>query len=160
VDRALRRIEVHSITRLDLHGELLDIELHCSKGTYVRTLAEELAIAFGTVGHLAGLRRLAVDPFGAARMIPLEEVESLADSDPQRLDDWLLPTDAALCDLDAVRLNPDQAAALVHGQVVQVEHAPTGLVRVYDCDGRFLGLTDVTAGGVVRVRRLFVPGAG
>jgi len=160
VDRAPRRIEIHSIARIAMGGELLEVELRCSKGTYVRTLAEDLATALGTVGHLAALRRLAVEPFGAARMIALDEVESLAERDPQRLADCLLPIDAALCDLEAIELGPDQAAALVHGQALQVEHAPAGLVRAYDRSGRFLGLTDVSASGVVRVRRLFVPGVG
>jgi tRNA pseudouridine55 synthase len=160
VERVPRPIVIHAIRGSLRSAEILDFTVTCSKGTYVRTLGEEIAASFGTVGHLAELRREAVEPFDPGRMVSLEQVERLADGDPDELHSLLLPTDTALAGLPAVRLDATQTERLLHGRETRVGPAMAGSVRAYDSAGRFLGLLDVAADGEARVRRLFVSGAG
>ncbi|HSN73178.1 MAG TPA: tRNA pseudouridine(55) synthase TruB [Steroidobacteraceae bacterium] len=160
VEREPRRIVIHRLCRVALDSGQLEIEVHCSKGTYVRVLGEEIAAALGTVGHLGALRRERVEPFDADAIVGLDVVESLADRDPSALASLLLPVDASLSGLPAVVLDEDDTRALLHGRAVQLRAGTEGAARTYGPDGRFLGLVQVSGDGVAKVRRLFVPGAG
>jgi len=139
VDRPARPVRIE---RLDLRGagpEWLDFEVRCSKGTYVRSLAEDLARAFGTVGHVASLRRTALGPFPGEGMHTLAEIEQAASGDvlPEGL---LLPADAALPGLPAVQLVEGQQASILLGQTVPAEGPGAARVRMYGVGGRFLGV--------------------
>jgi len=146
VERAPRHIVIHRLELLGMDGMQLRFEVRCSKGTYIRTLAEDLARALGTVGHVVRLRRLALGPFVSPRMHGLAEVEEAAGS-PQALDDMLLAPDAALAALPDVRLGVAEQACFLQGQAVSVAGPPGAKVRVYDSDGRFLGVGQVTPEG-------------
>jgi tRNA pseudouridine55 synthase len=162
VERTPRRIAIQRIDALSWADEQIEFEVECSKGTYVRVLGEEIAVALGTVGHLCALRRLWVEPFTSQAMVPLEVVEAWAgqgladDARPE----WLLPVDAAFPSLPRLVLDPLGSLRLRQGRSLSLS-MPTGaeLARVYDADGRFLGLVKPAAGGGLRVARLFVPGA-
>ena len=160
VERTARDIVVHSIQRVSLSADVLRFQAACSKGTYVRTLAADIAIGLGTLGYLKGLRRVAVEPFGAQRMHTLEE---LAARGPEALDEVLLPADAAFTDLPRVALDAAATRSLVLGQTVRAPNAAaSGESRAYDPEGRFLGLVAAVGDGSVRPVRLFVatsPGA-
>ena len=160
VERTPRRIVIHAIAGGLVAPDLLAVRLTCSKGTYVRTLGEEIAVSLGTVGHLAELRRESLEPFDPDRMVPLERIEALAAGERTELEKLLLATDAALGNLPAINLDPAQTERLLHGRETQVGPEQVGSVRAYDPAGRFLGLLDVSASGGARVRRLFVSGAG
>lgn len=146
VERAPRHIVIHRLELLGIDGAQLRFEVHCSKGTYVRTLAEDLARALGTVGHVVRLRRLALGPFGSPRMHELAEVEAAA-GNPQALDDMLLAPDAALAALPDVRLGVAEQACFLQGQPVLVAGPAGAKVRVYDSEGRFLGVGQMTPEG-------------
>lgn len=146
VERAPRHIVIHRLELLGMDGMQLRFEVRCSKGTYIRTLAEDLARALGTVGHVVRLRRLALGPFVSPRMHGLAEVEEAAGS-PQALDGMLLAPDAALAALPDVRLGVAEQACFLQGQAVSVAGPPGAKVRVYDSDGRFLGVGQVTPEG-------------
>lgn len=144
---ARRGIEVErpprpvTIRRLDVVGigpASIELDVACSKGTYVRALAEDLARALGTVGHVASLRRLAIGPFAGSDMRTLEAVES--GERAEALDRMLLPIDAALTSLPAARLGEAETTALLHGQSVAAEGPGAARVRIYGADGRFLGV--------------------
>ena len=159
VERAPRRIRIDAIGLLDLRDEVLRFTVTCSKGTYVRTLGEDIALALGTVGHLAGLRRTSVGgAFAGCLAHPLEALEALA-GDPEALDALLVPADAALPQFPALTLDAAGEAALRHGQSVVVP-APPGLsLRLYGPGERFLGLGEAAAdGGSVRTLRLMSEG--
>jgi len=180
VERPARRIVIHSIDRVGLQGERLQFDVRCSKGTYIRSLAADIAQRLGTLGYLAGLRRLSVDPFDGHAMHTLAELQALQmsgsiQSDPnqsgpvglqqppdlQRLDALLLGADTAFGELAAVQLAPTAEQGLLQGQVVVTQSpTPPGALRAYGAGGRFLGLVETVAAGRVRPLRLFVGGAG
>ena len=146
VERQPRRIVIHRLELLGIEGAQLRFEVRCSKGTYVRTLAEDIARALGTVGHVARLRRLALGPFATPTMHPLEEVEAAA-GQAELLDAMLLPADAALAALPEVRLGVAEQACILQGQPVFAAGPGGAKVRMYGADGRFLGVGQMTAEG-------------
>jgi tRNA pseudouridine55 synthase len=153
VERAARPIEITQLALLGLAGGQLELVALCSKGTYIRVLAEDIARALGTCGHVVALRRLYVEPFDGAPMYTLVEVEATCQSGrvPR-----MIAADEALPGMPAVRLPADLAGRLAHGQTVVVAGGtPGGKVRLYDPQGRFMGLGEADALGQVRPRRLF-----
>jgi len=162
VERTPRRIAIQRIDALSWADDQIEFEVECSKGTYVRVLGEEIAVALGTVGHLSALRRLWVEPFMSQAMVPLEVVEAWAGRGPgdDERPEWLLPVDAAFPSLPRLVLGALGSLHLRQGRSLPLS-MPNGaeLARVYDPDGHFLGLVEPAAGGGLRVVRLFVPGA-
>jgi tRNA pseudouridine55 synthase len=153
VERAPRQIEITELSLLGLAGGQLELVALCSKGTYIRVLAEDIARALGTCGHVIALRRLYVEPFEDAPMYTLDEVEAACQCGGVP---GMIAADAALPGMPAVRLTADLAGRLAHGQaVVVVGGTPGGKVRLYDPEGRFMGLGEADALGQVRPRRLF-----
>jgi len=151
VERAPRPIEVSQLRLLTLAPETLALEVLCSKGTYVRVLAEDIAAALATLGHVSVLRREYVEPFQGETMRTLE---SLAETHARGEESSLLSVDWPLGHLPAVHLEPDEARRVCHGQPVRVADAPrTRRVRLYGDQG-FLGIGASDADGVVYPRRL------
>jgi len=151
VERAPRPIEVSQLRLLTLAPETLGLEVLCSKGTYVRVLAEDIAAALATLGHVSVLRREYVEPFQGETMRTLE---SLAETHARGEESSLLSVDWPLGHLPAVHLEPDEARRVCHGQPVRVADAPrTRRVRLYGDQG-FLGIGASDADGVVYPRRL------
>lgn len=146
VERPPRRVTIHDLRLLDIDGPRLRFEVRCSKGTYVRTLAEDIARVLGTVGHVAKLRRLALGPFDGRQMHTLAEVEATAASLPA-LDALLLPPDAGLAAMPAVRLGVAEEALVLQGQAVFAAGPGGSKVRMYGPGGRFLGVGQMTAEG-------------
>jgi len=159
VDRAARAIELHEVTLLGLEAGSLEVETSCSKGTYVRVLAEEIAAALGTVGHVSALRRLEVEPFGAE---PMQTLESLERASAAGNVAPLLPIDYPLRHLPAVELTAADAVRLRKGQAVPAAVPDSGhgwaegttRLRLYDEAGRFLGIGVAAGAATVRPRRL------
>lgn len=161
VERAPRRVTIHAFTVVAREANRLTLDVHCSKGTYVRTLVEDLAAKLGTVGHVAELRRSTVGPFGPDGLVTFEELQALA-ADPAALQAKLLPMDAGLKGWPEVRLGSDAAAFIGHGNPVQVGpgpdggpdgKGPVGTVRIYGPRG-FLGLGERDPAGVLTPKRL------
>ena len=156
VEREPRKVTIHRLELTGLEPPFFDIEVHCSKGTYVRTLAEDIGEALGCGAHVAALRRTGVGPYDGSHMIALEELRRLAGSgDHAALDGLLLPIESALTQWPDVQLNNDAAFYVRQGQPVQVPHAPTsGWVRLYEGGGRFLGMGQILDDGRVAPKRL------
>lgn len=155
VERAPRHVTIRELALVRHDADSMDLTVRCSKGTYIRTLVEDIAAALGTCGHVIALRRLALGPYGGDRlpMHPLDELRELA-AEPGRLDARLLPLDSALSHWPLVRLGPDAAWYFGRGQAVVVPSAPTsGWLRVYDGE-RFMGLGEVIPDGRITPRRL------
>lgn len=162
VERAPREVVIRSfeVEVFDPHCPVLRVQ--CSKGTYVRALAEDLAAALGTVGHVADLRRLWVAPFRETGMLGLEVLEGAAQQALADADALLLPMDQAVSGYPQVRLNAADTARLRHGQAV---HGPTeprtdGLRRLYDPEGAFIGMGERRPDGLIVPRRLLAERAG
>lgn len=162
VERQPRPIRIHRLTLTDFDLPHIELDVHCSKGTYVRTLAEDVGNCLGCGGHVVGLRRTGVGPYveGDARFVTLDEVRDLAESptaEPrlQALDALLLSLDSVLGHCPALRLSADAAFYLAQGQPVLVPQAPTeGMVRLYDPSGDFVGVGNILDDGRVQPKRL------
>ena len=146
VDRPARPVIVFRMELLGAEGNRLDFEIECSKGTYVRTLAEDFARACGTVGHVGSLRRLSLGPFVHPAMQTPASLEQAA-TRPDALDVLLLPVDAALPGMPAVRLGVAEQAGVLHGQSVFVIGPAAARVRMYGEGGLFLGTGRMSAEG-------------
>ncbi len=150
-----RIITIHGITLLHYAADRLQISVRCSKGTYIRTLAEDVGRVLGCGGTLAGLRRTAVGTFEVKSAVTLTRLEAL--SATQRLE-CLLPVDCLLSSLPELLLGPDLVRRLVNGQWGQVESVGRpGCVRLYDLNRRFLGLGEIHSEGRLVSKRLVAP---
>jgi tRNA pseudouridine55 synthase len=152
VPREAREVTIHSLQLIRWEAPGLAFRVHCSKGTYVRTLAEDIAQQLGSCAHLQALRRLDVEPFQEEGMIGLEQLEAMAESGS--LDDCLLPPDAGLQAWPVVHLEEAGARRFGHGNPVAEIEAPEGQVRVCGPRGMLLGLGEVTGDSNLRVIRL------
>jgi tRNA pseudouridine55 synthase len=157
IEREPRTITIHRIVLLRLGPDAVDLEICCSKGTYIRTLAQDIGRELGCGAHVAALRRTGAGPFTERQMISLAELEQLAAVGFPALDVKLVGIDAALADLPAVELAATVADYLCDGQAVMVPHAPTsGMLRLYSQRGDFLGVGEVLDDARVAPRRLLM----
>lgn len=156
IERQSRAVHIFNINVLRFEDDEIDIEVHCSKGTYIRTLAEDIGEKLGCGAHLSALRRTASGPFNIEDSVTIEELEKLADSGFEEMDDVLMPAEDALHDWEDVNLSEDAAFYLCRGQAVQVPKAPTsGLVRLFSDEKGFLGIGEIMDDGRVKPHRLF-----
>jgi tRNA pseudouridine55 synthase len=147
-ERSPRAIVIHDMRLLDWQPPDLSFDVRCSKGTYIRVLAEDLAAQLGTIGHLSALRRLGVTPFGAEPQWSFEALESMSSEQRQ---DALLPVDAALTAWRRLDLSAAGVSAFRQGQTVSIPVEPPGTlpgtVRIYAAGLGFLGLGEIEATG-------------
>ncbi|MFL6618121.1 MAG: tRNA pseudouridine(55) synthase TruB [Povalibacter sp.] len=158
VDRPARQITIHAIRRIEFGSDRLEFEVRCSKGTYIRTLAADIAARLGTLGYLIGLRRTSIDPFESLPMHTIDALERMGEGGPASLDKALLPADIAFGEMKSVQLPSGILELFLLGQAVATESdVPTGAtVRAYDSMGRFLGLGEIRPDHKVQPVRLFV----
>jgi tRNA pseudouridine55 synthase len=146
VERAPRRVRVARLDLLAAGSDWLDFEVDCSKGTYVRSLAEDIARAIGTIGHVASLRRTGLGPFTGLPMHALDRIEAAA-AEGSGLETMLMAVDEALPELPAVRLGAAEQASILQGRVVPALGPGASQVRMYGVGGRFLGVGRMSAEG-------------
>ncbi|WP_018953536.1 tRNA pseudouridine(55) synthase TruB [Thioalkalivibrio sulfidiphilus] len=159
VERKARDVTIHALSCLGFTADTLELDVHCSKGTYIRTLVEDIGERLGCGAHVIELRRLGLGPFETPTMVTLEEIEARAEQGEAALDALLTPIDSALTQWPAVRLDRDSAYYLRQGQAVFVPGAPTrGLVRVYGPGETFLAMGEILDDGRVAPRRLMMMG--
>ncbi|MDX1589745.1 MAG: tRNA pseudouridine(55) synthase TruB [Oleiphilaceae bacterium] len=166
VERPARPVRIHELELIRIEGDQLELRVECSKGTYIRTLVDDIGEALGCGAHVSRLRRTSAGPFTLADAVTLESLEALQEAaeapgpageesrDWSALDARLLPADQLIADLPVLTLDSAQSHSILQGQAVRMT-APTGPgeVRLYH-DGRFLGLAEVQPDGEVRPRRL------
>jgi len=144
---------------LDTAAGTLELDLECSRGFYVRSLARDLGEALGCGAHVATLRRIGVGGFDVADAVTLETLNQEPGDDPSRLDRYLVEPDRGLQHLPGVQLSPDAAYYLCQGQPVRAADAPReGWVRLYGEQARFLGVGQMLDDGRVAPKRLFHAG--
>lgn len=155
VERAPRCVSIHELTLRSFEPTALELEIHCSKGTYVRVLAEDIGETLGCGAHVTQLRRLEVFPYAAPNMISLSQLQALGESWAD-LDALLLPLESAVGHWPDVHLGADSAYYLGQGQAVLVPHAPvSGMVRIFGANNLFMGMGEIQSDGRVAPRRLF-----
>ena len=157
IERPARHIRIHELKLLALDAGELRIEVACSKGTYIRTLAEDLAAAVGQFAHLSCLRRLSVKPFCHHRMWTLAELEALAPEGFGALDACLLPIRCGVAGWAEVELEPADLLRLARGQTVQVAGPARALapgeVAVLDGQGLLRAIAKMDEVGLLSPRR-------
>lgn len=158
VPREARPISIFRFALLANQGDSADFIVHCSKGTYIRTLIDDLGEALGCGAHVARLHRTQVGPFVAAQMVTPAQLDALAgqchqSGDFSPMDALLLPMDAGIADMAAIALSEAQQQRLQHGQSCQVAHSDTVAIKLHGADGRFFGIGQVVD-GVLSSRRL------
>ena len=163
VERKARRVVIKQLDLLAFRAGAraeVDIYLECSKGTYVRSIAEDLGRALGCGAHVASLRRTRAGPFSLADSVSLGTLEALkANGQEAQMDALLLPADAAVRALPLVSLSESGGFYIRQGQPVQVPNAPRdGMVRVALESGEFLGVGEILDDGRIAPRRLIVTG--
>ncbi len=162
VERKARAVTVYSNELLAFEDDEFEVETHCSKGTYVRAIAEEIGEMLGCGAHVTALRRSRAGPYDESDLVSFDELEKAREQGS--LDPYLQPVWTAVREWPEVRLNEDVAYYLRHGQPVIVPHAPTsGWVRLLESSEtscRFLGVGEVLDDGRIAPRRLLTgPGA-
>jgi len=150
-ERAARAIVIHELKLLDWQPPDLSFEVRCTKGAYIRVLAEDLAAQLGTIAHLAALRRIGVAPFATEPLFSFEALEAMTFAQRQGV---LLPVDAALCACRRFDLPAAGVSAFRQGQSLVVAVELPGMVRIYAQGLGFLGLGEIEAAGLLKPLRL------
>ncbi len=150
VERGRRRVEIFELESTGFHPPLLELRVRCSKGTYIRTLAEDIGAALGTGAHLAALRRTASGRFLIEEAATLDDIAGLNETQRQGR---LLPMDRLLADLPRVELDAALELRLRNGQALKISGLREGVSALYAADGALIGLGRAE-GGVLRPLRL------
>lgn len=159
VERKSRTVQVHRLGLIDFAPPFFSMDVTCSKGTYIRTLAEDVGKALGCGAHITALRRTAVGAFGIADSRSLESLEKISESER---DSILMPVDALVASWPKAELPAATAARFRHGEAVQLPWTCTGdeacKTAVYDESGVFMGLGSVDSSGLLKPQRLLKSG--
>jgi len=154
IERAARTITIHNIEINAFDQDVATITVKCSKGTYIRTLAEDIGAQLGCGAHLIGLRRTATANYQINQAITLEQFEAMSPAQRALL---LLPADSAVQHLPAITLDADSTFYLQQGQAIwQSGSVPQGLIRLYNEQHEFLGLGELQSDGKIAPKRLIV----
>lgn len=157
VERKPRNVIIKRLQLIEKKEETISISILCSKGTYIRVLAQDMGQALGSGGYLAGLRRTGVGSMSVGDAISLETLEGLTPEERRQL---LLPTDCLLGGLPAIHLDQDASKGVRNGLEVEANAGPhCGLVRLYGPTGGFLGLGNLGTDGRVAPKRMLSTGA-
>ncbi len=163
IEREARPITIYSIELLSFSDDRFSLEVHCSKGTYIRSLVDDLGEVLGCGAHVTQLRRTQVARYPADKMLSLEQLNEMLDQcreqgipPKEQLDQYLLPMDSAVSSLPEVNMSSVLAAYVTQGQAVMVPHAPiAGFVRMsVGEDAEFIGVGEIDDDGKVAPRRL------
>ena len=180
IERPARPVTIYSLLQTALRDDEIDLSVECSKGTYIRSLVEDLGLALGCGAHVSMLRRFKAGHFNLDQSVTLDAVMAL-EGDFEALDSHLLPIDALLPDFPYVFVNNSLGRSLLHGQAVRIPPSKiTGLVRLYIPDeqvqqaessgevqmgeagaeapalGKFAGVVEVSENGELQPKRLVV----
>ena len=149
IERAIRRVEIHELELLQYAPPILDLRVRCTKGTYIRTLAEDIGAALGTGAHLAALRRTGSGRFSLRDAVTLDALRAMPDRRKA-----LLPLRALLEGLPSRALDADAEARLRNGQSLKISGREAGLLALYDTDGHVIGLGEAHGEGLLKPLRL------
>lgn len=157
VEREARPITIFELNFIEYQAPYLILEVHCSKGTYIRTLVDDLGEVLGCGAHVTMLRRTAVANYPIEAMMSYADLQNLAENAPiAELDKHLLPIDTAVSNLVKINLTQEQTKAVGFGQRIKYENPSQiyGLVRLFSDSGQFLGVAELTQDNVIRPNRM------
>lgn len=165
IPRSARLVHIYNLQILDWDNTHIELQIHCSKGTYIRTIIDDIGELLGCGAHVTMLRRLAVAHYHTARMITLESLQTAitlalrqTPNNLVQLNKLLLPIDSAVANFPAIKLSKDSVARVRKGQMVAVDQCwQSGLVRMCENKGEttyFFGIGEITQPGVLKPKRL------
>ena len=159
VEREARPITIFELNFIEYNAPYLTLEVHCSKGTYIRTLVDDLGEVLGCGAHVTMLRRTAVADYPTEKMLDWNTLQALAEpQDLSLLDALLLPIDTAVAKLPTLTLNESQTQGIGFGQRIKFDNLNRlqGQVRLFSHENRFLGVAVIDENNVIRPQRLVV----
>jgi len=155
VERKARNIKIYDINLLNVENDYFEMEVFCSKGTYIRTLVEDIGIKIGCGAHVLTLRRKETGPFHELDSFTLEKIEEISKKGLDALFSLLLPMDMALKNIPQIQLKKEEALSISQGRSVVVDGLPdAGELRIYNSLSQFIGMGEVTEDGRVSPKRL------
>ena len=155
VDRAARKIQIFSIKLVDLSKDTINFEVTCSKGTYIRVLAEDIAKKLGMLGHVCQLRRKSVGNFFESKMVKLSILEDLAQNNNLAISDYFITIDEALTEFSVVSLNDLQSSKFRNGQQLEFDGHFDDNVKVYDHNNNLVGIAYKKNQNTLAPKRIF-----
>ena len=156
VERAARTVEIYSLDMVSFEGGVLVLDVSCSKGTYIRTLAEDIGERLGCGAHLCALRRTRVDSFDESSAVTLDDLQLERDQHGlAAIDARLLPVASALRHFSEIHLSEEDCRNIRNGKRLNSDpEAPSGLYRLYAADGEFIGLGELDNNAELKAKRL------
>ena len=155
VDRAARKIQIFSIKLVDLSKDTINFEITCSKGTYIRVLAEDIAKKLGMLGHVSQLRRKSVGNFLESKMVNLSILEDLAQNNNLAISNCFITIDEALTEFSVVSLNDLQSSKFRNGQQLEFDGHFDDNVKVYDHNNNLVGIAYKKNQNTLAPKRIF-----
>ena len=155
VDRAARKIQIFSIKLVDLSKDTINFEVTCSKGTYIRVLAEDIAKKLGMLGHVSQLRRKSVGNFLESKMVNLSILEDMAQNNNPAISDCFITIDEALTEFSVVSLNDLQSSKFRNGQQLEFDGHFDDNVKVYDHNNNLVGIAYKKNQNTLAPKRIF-----
>lgn len=157
IERKVRHVNIHELTLIDFNEDSITLDVHCSKGTYIRTLAQDIGDSLGFGAHLSMLRRTEVSPFDCTRLHSIEDIEAIKNE--KDLIQLLLPIDSALLEFPALTLNDDDVGLIRNGIKITRKDIPkSDKIRLYSTKNQFLGIGEYsesdTGESILRPKRL------
>lgn len=153
IERKARDVTIHELNLIKQTNDTLCLDILCSKGTYIRTLAEDIGESLGCGAHLSALRRTDVEPFDCSKLYSLEELQALADNN--QLENTLLPIDSALIKLPQIILNDEEAKRIKNGLKVTRDNLPkSDMIRLYLENNDFIGIGRYSSDQQLAAKRL------
>ena len=155
VDRAARKIQIFSIKLVDLSKDTINFEVTCSKGTYIRVLAEDIAKKLGMLGHVSQLRRKSVGNFFESKMVKLSSLEDLTQNNNPAISDYFITIDEALTEFSVVSLNDLQSSKFRNGQQLEFDGHFDDNAKVYDHNNNLVGIAYKKNQNTLAPKRIF-----
>ena len=153
IERKARDITIHELNLIEQTNDTLTLDILCSKGTYIRTLAEDIGESLNCGAHLSALRRTNVAPFDCSKLYTIEEIQILAENN--QLSDTLLPIDSALIKLPKIILSDEEAQRIRHGLKVTRDNLPkSDMIRLYLENNDFIGIGRYSSDQQLAAKRL------
>ena len=156
VERPPRKVTIYELELVSFETPDFELRVGCSKGTYIRTLVEDIAIALDSLAHVTALRRIAAGPFEIGSAVSIEQLRDAADRGQEATDGLKLDAEVAVVDYPAIYFEADETRRLLHGQRIRTDQSDKcGLVRLYGPGARFLGMGEIQPSGMIVPKRLF-----
>jgi tRNA pseudouridine55 synthase len=155
IKRKEREITIYALTLLERTEDTLKLDVRCSKGTYIRTLAQDIGDALGFGAYITSLERTQVFPFDCSKIYTLEALQQLADQDEKQLENTLLSIDTAVSNHPKIILNDDETTRMKYGLKVTRDDIPNAsLIRLYHESGEFIGIGRRSSDNLLAAKRM------